>query len=143
MGRCKQRQRLLWLNMQRSSLRVIGHPLGPGSETKWNATDTYKSCGQCDKVAEFMMLNFRESGHPIILATGALQQGTLKSKRGGRLSIHFCGDYDTVEVIFCTIVSAIQLSIYGAVKDLCEECIPPPASTWRRNQSHWFQLPNC
>ena len=102
--------------------------LGPGSETKWNATDTYKSCGQRDKVADFMMLNFRESGHPIILATGALQRGTLKSKRGGRFSIHFCGDYNTVEVIFCTIVCVNQFSIYGAVADLCEEYIPPPAS---------------
>ena len=29
---------------------------------------------------------------------------------------------DTIETVFRTIVSANQLSIYGAVSDFCEEC---------------------
>ena len=46
----------------------------------------------------------------------------LKSKGGGKLSIHFCADGDTVETVLRTIISVNQLSIYGAVSDLCEEC---------------------
>ena len=53
-----------------------------------------------------------ESGHPIFRATSALERGTLKSNGGGKLSIHFCGDYDNVELLFRTIVSVNQLSIY-------------------------------
>ena len=44
-----------------------------------------------------------------------------KVKGGGTLSIHICGDYDTAEVLIRIINSVNQLSIYGAVADLCEE----------------------
>ena len=47
--------------------------------------------------------------------------GTLKSKGGGKLSIRFCADGGTIETVFRTIISVNQLSIYGAVSDLCEE----------------------
>ena len=36
-------------------------------------------------------------------------------------SIHFCGDEKTVEVVLRTIISVNQLSIYGAVADMCDE----------------------
>ena len=45
----------------------------------------------------------------------------LKSKGGGKLSIHFCADGDTIETVFRTIISVDQFSIYGAVSDLCDE----------------------
>ena len=45
----------------------------------------------------------------------------LKSKGGGKLSIHFCADEGTIETVFRTIISIDQLSIYGAASDLCEE----------------------
>ena len=54
-------------------------------------------------------------------ATSPLSRGTLKSKGGGKLSIHFCAVEGTIETVFRTIVSVNQLSIYGAVSDLCEE----------------------
>ena len=44
-----------------------------------------------------------------------------KSKGGGKLSIHFCADGDTIETVFRTIISVNHLSIYGAVSDWCEE----------------------
>ena len=62
-----------------------------------------------------------ESGHPVFRSTSPLSRGTLKSKGGGKLSIHFCADGDTIETVFRTIISVNQLSIYGAVSDLCEE----------------------
>ena len=46
----------------------------------------------------------------------------LKSKGGGKLSIHFCADGETVETVLHTIISINQLSIYGAVSDMSEEC---------------------
>ena len=68
-----------------------------------------------------MMIKFGESGHPVFRATSPLSRGTLKSKRGGKLSFHFCADGDTIANVFRTIISVNQLSIYGAVSDLCEE----------------------
>ena len=67
------------------------------------------------------MIKFRESGHPVFRATSPLSRGTLKSKGGGQLSIHFCADGATIETGFRTNISVNQLSIYGAVSDLCDE----------------------
>ena len=64
-----------------------------------------------------MMLTFAESRHPVFRCTSPLSRGVLKSKGGGKLSIHFCADGETVETVFRTIISVNQLSIY-----LCEEC---------------------
>ena len=50
-----------------------------------------------------------------------MSRGTLKSKGGGKLSIHFCADEGTIETVFRTIISVNQLSIYRAVSDLCKE----------------------
>ena len=92
-----------------------------GSETKWYSTDKERPGGKWDRVAELMMIKFGESGHPVFRATSPLSRGTLKSKGAGKLSIHFCADGDTIETVFRTIISVNQLSINGAVSDLCEE----------------------
>ena len=68
------------------------------------------------------MINFAESGHPVFRSTSALSRGTLRSKGGGKLSIHFCADEGMIETFFRTIISVNQLSIYGAVSDVCDEC---------------------
>ena len=69
-----------------------------------------------------MVIKFRESGQPVFRATSPLSRGTLKSKGSGKLSIHFCADGDTIETVSRTInFSVNQLSIYGAVLDVCEE----------------------
>ena len=68
------------------------------------------------------MLTFAESKHPVFRSTSPLSRGLLKSKGGGKLSIHFCADGETVETVFRTVISVNQLSIYGAVSDMCEEC---------------------
>ena len=71
-------------------------------------------------VAETMMIRIGESGHPVFRATSTLSRGTLKSKGVGKLSVHFCADGEMVETVFRTIISVNQLSIYGAVSDLCD-----------------------
>ena len=50
-----------------------------------------------------------------------LSRGQLKSKGHGKLSIHFAAVQETIETIFRIIVSANQLSLYGAVAEMCEE----------------------
>ena len=94
--------------------------LGPGSEKKWYSTHESKTQGEWDRVAELMMMKFGKSGHPVFRSTCPLSRGTLKSKGGGKLSIHFCAYQGTIETVFRTIICVNQLSIYGAVSDLCE-----------------------
>ena len=78
--------------------------------------------GICDKLAEKMLLEFAESGCPIFRAATPLSRGQLKSKGHGKLSIRFAAVQETIETIFRIIVSANQLSLYGAVANVCEEC---------------------
>ena len=72
-------------------------------------------------MAEKMMLTFVESGHPISRATSPLSRGRLKSKGGGKLSIHYCANQDTITTFFRIILYVNQLSFYGAFAEMCEE----------------------
>ena len=69
-----------------------------------------------------MLIESAASGCPIFRATTPLSRGQLKSKGRGKLSIHFAAVQETIETFFCIIVSANQLSLYGAVANMCEEC---------------------
>ena len=51
--------------------------LGPGSEKKWYSIHIDRPQGECDRVAELMMIKFSESGHPVFQATSPLSRGTL------------------------------------------------------------------
>ena len=68
-----------------------------------------------------MLLEFAESRCPIFRATTPLSRGQLRSKGHGKLSIHFAAPQETIEAIFRIIVSPNQLSLYGAVAEMCEE----------------------
>ena len=57
--------------------------------------------GEWNRVAEQMMMEFSESGHPVFRYISPLSRGVLQSKGGGKLSI--------------------QLSNYGAVSDSFDE----------------------
>ena len=95
--------------------------IGPGSEKKWYSIKEDSPQGIWDNIAERMLLEFAESGCPIFRATTPLSRGQLKSKGHGKLSIHYAADQETIETIFRIIVSANQLSLYGAVAEMCEE----------------------
>ena len=95
--------------------------LGPGSEKKWYSISADSRQGQWDRMAERMMLEFWQSGHPVFRATSPLSRGQLKSKGHGKLSIHYCADLETIETTFRIIISVNQLSLYGAVAEMCEE----------------------
>ena len=94
--------------------------IGPGSEKKWYPSENSPQ-GAWDCVAEEMLLQFAESGHPIFRATTPLSRGKLKSKGKEKVSIHFSADQDTVDTIYRIILSVNQLSVYGAVAAICEE----------------------
>ena len=94
--------------------------IGPGSEKKWYSSENSPQ-GVWDHIAEEMLLEFAESGHPIFRATTPLSRGNLKSKGRGKLSIHFAADQDTIDTVYRIILSVNQLSVYGAVAAVCEE----------------------
>ena len=98
--------------------------LGPGCEKKWYGTRVNKPNDEWNRVAEIMMINFAESGHPFFQATSPLERGELKSKGDGKKTIHYNGSEETVELILRTVISLNQLSIYGAVADLRNELDP-------------------
>ena len=95
--------------------------LGPGSEKKWYSISEDSPQGEWDKMAEKMVVTLAESGHPVFRATSPLSRGQLKSKSGGKLSIHSCAYLETITTVFRTITSVNQLSLYGAVAEMCEE----------------------
>ena len=100
----------------------IGHWsfIGPGSEKKWYSSENSPQVAR-DNIAEQMLLEFAESGHPTFRATTPLSRGQLKSKGRGKLSIHFTADGHTIDTILRIILSVNQLSVYGAVGAVCEE----------------------
>ena len=82
--------------------------LGPGLKKKWYSSKIDRPQGEWDRVAESMMIRFGESGHPVFRATSPLSRGTLKSKGGGKLSIHFCADEGTIETFFAQLFLLIS-----------------------------------
>ena len=96
--------------------------LEPGSEEKWYGTKTHnKLDGAWDRTTQEMMAYFHRFGHPIFRASSAFARGELRSKGGGKKSLHFNGSHETIELLLRTVISANQLSIYGAIADLCDE----------------------
>ena len=86
--------------------------------------------GEWDRVAESMMNKFRESGHPVFRATSPLSRGQLQSKGGGTVDTLLCR-FGHDKKLFRAIISVNQLSIYGAVSDVCDEYSTCQTSTER------------
>ena len=95
--------------------------IGPGSEKKCYSIKEDSPQGILDNMAEKMLLEFAESGCPVFRATTPLSKGQLKSKGHVTLSVHFAAVQENIEAIFRIMVSANQLSLYGAVAEMCEE----------------------
>ena len=93
---------------------------GPRSEKKWCSICEDSPQGEWDKMAEKMLVTLAESGNPVFRATSPLSRGVLKSKGGGKLSIHYCADQETITTVCRRIVSLNQPSLYGAVGEMCE-----------------------
>ena len=120
--------------------------IGLGSEKKWDSISEDSSQGEWDNMPERMMLEFAESGHPIFRATTPLSRGRLKTKRHGKLSIHYCADLETIETSFRILVSVNLFSLYGAVAQKCEEYEILHDRTWQpvvRGQSSSSFVPSA
>ena len=83
------------------------------------------------RVAELMMIKFRESRHPVFRATSpSFPRNAQKATEVEKLSRHFCADGDTIETVFRTFIYVYEL-IFGAVSDLCDEYSACQARTVR------------
>ena len=117
-----------YLCMQGSLVQDNGHSLVPvlrksGTPSK---RTVHKESGTVSR--KRLLLEFAESGCPIFRATTPFSKCKLKSKGHGKLSIHFAADQETVETIFRIIAFANQLSLYGAVANMCDEFESPSRS---------------
>ena len=81
-GSTKKNAQLVSLNAKRFGIGQWSF-LGPGSEKKWYSISADSPQGEWDTMAEKMMLEFAESGHPIFRATRPLSRGQLESKGHG------------------------------------------------------------
>ena len=69
-----------------------------------------------------MMLQLHtESSHPTFRDSSAFERGELRSKGHGKKSVRFNGSEENIELLLRRIISAKQLSVYGAMADLCKE----------------------
>ena len=82
--------------------------IGPGSEKKWYSTEEKSPQGAWDHIADKMLVEFAESGCPVFRATTPLSREVSKAK-------------DTENCRYIIIAFANQLSLYGAVANMCEE----------------------
>ena len=89
--------------------------IDPSSEKKWYSMKEDSPQGIWDNIADEMLLEFAESGHPIFRATTPLSRGALKSKGHGKLSFHFAADHQTIETIF-----RISINILWKGNFLCQ-----------------------
>ena len=105
--------------MLKDSLAVIG--LSWGLDLKGCGTELTiaKPDGSWSRTAEKMLQNFAGSRHPTFRCTSALERGELRSKGGGKTSIHFNGS--TQNIVLQMVISVNQFSLYGAVPDMIEE----------------------
>ena len=106
---------------QENLVQDNGHSLVPVLRKRWYSIKEDSPQGIWDNIAEKMLVEFAESGCPIFRATTPLSRGQLRSKGHGKLSIHFAATQETIGTVFRIIVSANQLSLYGAVAEMCEE----------------------
>ena len=122
-----------------------GSFFGLGSEKKWYCISEDSPQGEWGRITEQKVLTYAESKHPIFRSTSPLSRGVLKSKGGGKLSTHYCADPGTIGTVFRTIISVHQLSLYGAVADMIEECESCHDTTGRlvvEGQSNPLFVPN-
>ena len=120
----------------------MGINVGHASEKEWHSAYNERPRGEWDRVAELMMIKFRESGHPVFQVTSSLSRGTFKSKGGEKFFGHFCADGDTIETVFRTINSFNQLKKYPRKSQMCVQNTNP-AMLDQGDLFWWDNLTHC
>ena len=90
--------------------------LGPGSEEKRYGNSSHAQKRPAGK----MVQRFKETGHLLFKSISALSRGILKQRKG-KNTMHFNGGSMNTELLFQTIHSVNQLSVYAAVSNRCEQ----------------------
>ena len=109
--------------------------LGPGSEKEWYGTYSDKPDGDWDKNGwgnDDWILRSRPSDIPCFQRPW---KRWITKQRRGKKTILFNGSEQNVELILRTVTSVNQLSIYGAVADMCREASNDTMAS-RRNLKH-------
>ena len=70
------------------------------------------------------MIKFGESKHPVFRSTSPLSRGALKTKGGGKSSVHFCADDRTIETVFAQLFLLIS-SVFTEQSQICVENTNP------------------
>ena len=105
--------------------------LGPGSEIKWYSTDKERPPGEWDRVAELMMIKFGESGHQLSEPRVHCLEERSKAKKVKNYLYTSVPVVIRLKLFIAQSFLSIQLSIYGAVSDLCDEYSSCPTRTGR------------
>ena len=117
--------------------------LGNESEKKWYGTHSDKPDGNCSRTAENddAPPTYRIRS-PNVFASGRFQRGKLRSKAHGkkRNKNHFNGSEEHLELLLRTIISASQLSVYGAIADLCKELSEDAESSEKLEASDHLEM---
>ena len=101
-------------NIRARSLVVSWAPIG--NEVAWNSH--IQNERRMDTVAEIMMINFCDRGHPVFRGTSSSERRDLKSKGKGKSSIYFNGKRRMSKWFFAQPFPVNQLSVFGAAADM-------------------------
>ena len=100
-------------------VKVLARIFAPGSEKKWYSSENGPQ-GAGGNIAEQMLLEFVESGHPTLEAATPLSRSFSRVK-----DVENCRytslQRERIDTIYRIILSVNQLSVYGAVATVCEE----------------------
>ena len=94
--------------------------LGLGSEKKWSSISEDSPQGDWDNVGEDDVDIRRKRDIQSSMPRVHCAEVRLKSKDGGKLSIHCFADLGTVKTVLSQIISVKQLCFDGAVVEMCE-----------------------
>ena len=124
---------------------VIG--LSRGLDQKRNGTEPIPTnpTDPGTKIAENMMKNFSDSGHPIFRASSAFETRELKSKGGGKKSTHFNGSDEKRRVAsphgdFCESAQCLRSnsrSVQGTVRRFRASGNLKHLIIWNRRRATW------
>ena len=87
------------------------------------------------------MLKFGERNHPVFRSTSPLSRGVLRSKGGGKLSIHFCAGEGTIETFFANLFLLIS-SVFTQQSQICVTNANP-AMLEQGDLFWWDNLTHC
>ena len=92
-GKCQTRISVREKDLEKDNGLLIG--LGSEKSGTVSVKTVHKESGTI--LLKRCCFKFAESGCPIFRATSPLSRGQLRSKRHGKLSIHFAADQETIE----------------------------------------------